>query len=382
MKKINVILLMAGSSSRANLSCNKIMYQINQKPLFCYSLEKFINLKQELNINKILLVINKDLIEETQDVINQYYKYDINIEMIIGGKTRPESVRNAVKNSKYVDAILVHDAARPLTNIEDIKNLVLNTKKVGTLYHPVTDTIKQYDLTTTTLDRSMLYAVTTPQYFDKELFNTILNPIIDDEYITDETILFEDAYNIEYTKETSTNIKATTKEDIDYITYLLTSQNEYKIGHSYDFHPFELNRPLILGGVKIESSFGLKGHSDADALYHSVSEAILGALSKQDIGTHYPDNDEKYRNMDSSYFVKDVNEKLVNEGYKIINIDIMIYLEKPNLKNYKKLMVNNLQNLLKCEYINVKATTLEKQGLIGTSQGIGVETVVLIQKNN
>lgn len=381
MKKINVILLMAGSSTRANLTCNKIMYQINQKPLFCYSLEKFINLKQELNINKIILVVNKNLIEETQDIINQYDKDNINIEIIIGGTTRPESVRNAIRISKDIDAVIIHDAARPVTNIIDIKNLVLNTKKVGTLYHPVTDTIKQYDLTTMTLDRNNLYAVTTPQYFDKELFDTILNPVIDDEYITDETILFEDTYNIEYTKETTNNIKVTTKEDLDYIIYLLTSQNEYKIGHSYDFHPFELNRPLILGGVKIESPFGLSGHSDADALYHSVTEAILGALSKQDIGTHYPDNDNKYLNIDSSYFVKDVYTKLVSEGYKIINIDIMIYLEKPNLKNYKKLMVNNLQKLLNCEYINVKATTLEKQGLIGTNQGIGVETVVLIQKN-
>ena len=166
--------------------------------------------------------MNKNLIEETQDIINQYDKDNINIEIIIGGTTRPESVRNAIRISKDIDAVIIHDAARPVTNIIDIKNLVLNTKKVGTLYHPVTDTIKQYDLTTMTLDRNNLYAVTTPQYFDKELFDTILNPVIDDEYITDETILFEDTYNIEYTKETTNNIKVTTKEDLDYIIYLLT----------------------------------------------------------------------------------------------------------------------------------------------------------------
>ena len=377
MKKINAILLMAGSSTRANLPCNKIMYKINQKPLFCYSLEKLITLKEEINLNKIIIVTNKELIEETNDIINQY---NMDIEIITGGKTRTESVRNAVKISKDVDAVIIHDAARPLTNIEDIKNISLNTNKVGTLYHKVTDTIKQKDIMTTTLDRSSLYAVTTPQYFDKELFETILNPVIDDEYITDETMLFEDMYKIEYFEETSTNIKATTKEDIEYITYLLTHNKEYKIGHSFDFHPFEENRKLILGGIDIPSPFGLKGHSDADVVYHSVSEAILGALSQGDLGTHYPDNDNKYLNIDSSYFVKDVNSKLINENYRIVNIDIIIYLEKPSLKNYKKQIVNNLKKILDCEYINVKATTLEKQGLIGTNQGIGVESVVLIQK--
>lgn len=379
MKKINLILLMAGSSQRANLLCNKVLYQINHKPVFCYSLEKMIKLSKETKFitNQIILVVNKENIEEVQDIINQY---DENIIIIQGGSTRAQSVREAVKISKDVDAVVIHDAARPLTSYDDFMELILNTNKIGTLYHKVTDTIKQYDMVTTTLDRNSLYAVSTPQYFDQELFNTILNPIIDDEYITDDTILFEEDYQIEYHLESSNNMKITTKDDIEYIHYYLTHQKEYKIGHSFDFHPFTNNRKLILGGVIIDSLFGLAGHSDADVVYHSVAESIIGALQYGDLGTHYPDTDNKYKDIDSSIFVKDMKNKLDEEKYKIVNIDIIIYLEKPNLKNYKKLMVKNLQEILQCEYINVKATTLEKQGLIGTNQGIGVETVVLIQK--
>lgn len=379
MKKINLVLLMAGSSQRANLLCNKVLYQINHKPVFCYSLEKMIQLTKETSfkVNKIILVVNKDITNEVEDIINQY---NGDITIIEGGLTRAQSVRNAVEISTDVDAVVIHDAARPLTDYNDFKKLILNTNKVGTLYHKVTDTIKQYDMVTTTLDRNSLYAVSTPQYFDKELFNTILNPIIDDEYITDDTMLFEETYQIEYHLESNNNMKITTKDDIDYINYYLTHQKEYKIGHSFDFHPFSENRKLILGGVTIESPFGLAGHSDADVVYHSVAESIIGALQYGDLGTHYPDTDNKYLNIDSSIFVKDMKKKLEEENYKIVNIDIIIYLEKPNLKNYKKLMVKNLQEILQCEYINVKATTLEKQGLIGTNQGIGVETVVLIQK--
>ena len=164
-----------------------------------------------------------------------------------------------------------------------------------------------------------------------------------------------------------------------YIEYILMNKS-YKVGHSFDFHTVVKNRKLILGGVKFDTDFGLLGHSDADVVYHAVTEAILGALSLGDIGTHFPDTDSKYLNMDSSYFVKEAVKLLEKENYTIENIDIIIYLEEPNLKNYKVQMAKNIKQLTNASYVNVKATTLEKKGPIGAKEGIASEAVILIKK--
>ena len=110
---------------------------------------------------------------------------------------------------------------------------------------------------------------------------------------------------------------------------------DYLIGHSLDFHPLVDNRPLILGGVKFDYPKGLYGHSDADVVYHAVTEAIIGALQMGDIGTLFPDNDDKYLNIDSSYFLKYMKNILKEKTYEVNNLDVIIYLEEPNLKKYK-----------------------------------------------
>ena len=112
----------------------------------------------------------------------------------------------------------------------------------------------------------------------------------------------------------------------------------------------------------------------------NVADSMMGALEMGDLGTLFPDTDRQYLNKDSCYFVKEVVKKLNQENFVIENIDIMIYLEKPNLKEYKSIMAKNIKKLTNCNYINVKANTLEKKGLIGTGEGIASEAVVLIKK--
>lgn len=160
--------------------------------------------------------------------------------------------------------------------------------------------------------------------------------------------------------------------------------DKYRIGHSDDIHKLVEGRKLILGGIDIPFEKGLLGHSDADVVYHVVSEAILGALSLGDLGTWFPDNDPKYENMDSSYFVKFACQKMEEYGYRINNMDITIYLEKPILKDYKGLMEFNIANLLNTitEKINVKATRKEGLGYIGEGLAIEAECVVLLVKEN
>lgn len=377
---INAILLMAGKSTRFNLEENKITYQLLDKPIFSYSFEILYN---HQNINHIYLVVSND--NETQIKewleINQINQNKVSI--VIGGVTRSESVRNALK---YVssDYVLIHDAARPLITTKDIDNLVIsmNEYKVGTLFHPIYDTVKDTSNGVVTINRDHLKAVSTPQFFSKELYDIILNPSLSDEQMTDELTLFENQEEIAFVKETTNNKKVTTKEDLLEVTYSLEKQSIYKIGHSFDFHPFCEDRKLILGGVNIEFDKGLSGHSDADVLYHVIAESVMGALSIGDLGTLFPDTDKAYLNMDSSYFVKEVMKHVFKNGYKVENIDAIIYLEKPNLKKIKPLMASNIKKLTNCNWVNVKATTLEKKGLIGNGLGIACEAVVLLKKNS
>lgn len=156
----------------------------------------------------------------------------------------------------------------------------------------------------------------------------------------------------------------------------------YRIGHAHDVHRFGKGRDFILGGVKIPYEYGLIGHSDADCVYHAVSEAIIGALGLGDLGTHFPDNDPKYKDMDSRYFLSEARKLLENSRYQISNLDITVYLEKPILKPYVPSMKENISRLLGIDLnqVNLKATRGEGMGFIGRGEGVGAECVVLIYK--
>jgi 2-C-methyl-D-erythritol 2,4-cyclodiphosphate synthase len=159
---------------------------------------------------------------------------------------------------------------------------------------------------------------------------------------------------------------------------------KYRIGHSQDVHRFGKNRKLILGGVEIPFEFGLIGHSDADCVFHAVSEAIIGALGLGDLGTHFSDTDPQYKDIDSSFFVSETRKLLKEYGYKISNLDITVYLEKPLLKPFVQEMKANIAKYLLIDFnqVNLKATRGEGMGFIGHGEGVGAECVVLIYKED
>lgn len=152
-----------------------------------------------------------------------------------------------------------------------------------------------------------------------------------------------------------------------------------RIGHSMDIHPFDNGRRLVLGGIHIDH-IGLKGHSDADVLLHVVAESILGALAMGDLGSHFPDSDDQYRNKSSDFFVAKVVELMQQKQYKISNIDCMIITETPRLSTYKKSIQENIASLLLCEpsQVSIKATTAEGMGFIGRGEGMLATATVLL----
>lgn len=153
-----------------------------------------------------------------------------------------------------------------------------------------------------------------------------------------------------------------------------------RIGFASDIHRLVANRPLILGGINIPYEKGELAHSDGDVVYHALAESLLGALALGDLGTHFPDNDLKYKDIDSSILVKEVMEKVDERGYKISNIDISITLEQPKLRNYIDEMIKNIAILTKVniDQVSVKAGTNEKLDDIGRGEAVKAESIVLL----
>jgi len=155
-----------------------------------------------------------------------------------------------------------------------------------------------------------------------------------------------------------------------------------RIGLGYDVHAFKHGRDLIIGGVTIPHSKGLDGHSDADVLLHSICDALLGALALGDIGKHFPDTDKAFKNIDSRVLLKRTYDLILEEGYKIVNLDAVLILEKPKVQSYILEMRKNIASILNSDIkqISVKATTTEKLGFTGREEGVAAEVIVLISK--
>lgn len=158
----------------------------------------------------------------------------------------------------------------------------------------------------------------------------------------------------------------------------------FRIGFGNDLHRLVVGKPLILGGVLIPSDIGAEGHSDADALYHAVTDAILGALALGDIGLHFSDKDPRWRGAKSLIFLYEAVKMMKEKGYQVVNLDSTISLEKPKLRPFVQAIRENLGRSLEVEIdcISVKAKTGEKVDAIGESRAIKAEAVILLEKAN
>lgn len=156
----------------------------------------------------------------------------------------------------------------------------------------------------------------------------------------------------------------------------------FRIGQGFDVHQLTEGRPLIIGGITIPYEKGLLGHSDADVLLHTVTDAVLGAIGEGDIGRHFPDTDPEFKDVDSAKLLEHVWSLVENRGYELVNADCTIIAQRPKMAPYIEQMKNRIAELLKStpEQVNVKATTTEKLGFTGRGEGIASQAVVLLKK--
>lgn len=301
--------------------------------------------------------------------------------VVQGGATRADSVRSGLAAAKG-QLVAIHDAARPFASAEIITAALQAAAECGAAAPavPVKDTIKIADQdgkVVATPDRAMLYAVQTPQCFDRALYLQALEAVSGEKasLVTDDCSLFELAgLPVTLTAGDYANLKITTKED-------LQKEKTMRIGHGYDVHRLVEDRKLILGGVEVPYEKGLLGHSDADVLLHAVMDAVLGAAALGDIGQHFPDTDPAYKGADSLALTRKVAKIIAAHGYKVGNIDATILCQRPKLAPHIPAMRQNIADAfgLPLDAVSVKATTEEHLGFTGEGLGIAAHAVALIE---
>tara|TARA_B100001939_G_C16942677_1_gene618943 strand:+ start:242 stop:1426 length:1185 start_codon:yes stop_codon:yes gene_type:complete len=381
------IILAAGSGNRYDKHHLKQLQFIDDKTVLYHSVKNFIDKKIDL----VFVVVNKNHLIDAKNALK-----DIKIDkFIIGGKTRQESVFNALlKLKKYKpNKVLIHDSARP-----NITKLIINKViKYLNKYEAVIPVLKINDAVKKInsskflkedINKDELVLAQTPQGF---LFKNILKNHIDNNLINanDDTALFNKFESKVYTFIGDyQNIKITTKTDLHTIKSIMKKNINYipVTGLGIDIHKFDSkvskNSYILLGSAKIKYKKSLIGHSDADVLIHALVDSILGTIAEADIGNKFPNTEKKWKNANSIVFLDYALQKIKENNCKLIHTDITIICEQPKIDPHRKKIQNKLVKLLSLsdKDISVKATTTEKLGYLGRSEGIMVQCVTTILK--
>ena len=383
-KRVSAVLVAAGSSTR--MGFDKLSFDLGGETVLHRSIRAF---EQDPLVTEIVLVAGKNRAFVEQQAADCTKP----VQIVTGGTTRAESAKNGVLAAAG-ELVAVHDAARPFASQAVITAALEAAARCGAAAHavPVKDTIKAAArgngktvpdacLVYTTPDRSTLYAVQTPQCFDRAEYLAALEELDAEKarLVTDDCSLFElTGRPVELVQGDYANIKITTREDLPRTE---NGGKKMRIGHGYDVHRLVEGRKLILGGVEVPYEKGLLGHSDADVLAHAVMDAVLGAAALGDIGQHFPDTAEEYAGADSLMLARRVAEIMTEHGWRIENIDATILCQRPKLAPHIPAMRAKLAEAfgMPVDAVSVKATTEEHLGFTGEGLGIAAHAVALIE---
>ena len=382
----SAVILAAGSSTR--MGFDKLGFDLGGETVLARSLRAFDRCPL---IGELIVVTGADDALPRREAA----RCTKPVRLVPGGATRADSALNGVRAAGGA-LVAIHDAARPFVSGAVIEAALQAAAAWGAAAPavPVKDTVKQGTpgdgravpdrcMVVGTPDRSSLYAVQTPQCFDRAAYLRAAEAIGPDaaRRVTDDASLFELAgLPVRLTAGDYANYKITTREDLPPAAPAGQGGCTMRIGHGYDVHRLTEGRKLILGGVEVPFEKGLLGHSDADVLAHAVMDAVLGAAALGDIGQHFPDSDPAYAGADSLALARQVAGLVGQAGWQVGNIDATILCQRPKLAPYIPAMRRNLADAfgLPADAVSVKATTEERLGFTGEGLGIAAHAVALI----
>lgn len=370
------IILCAGKGERAGFGYNKLLKDQGGITPF----EKVVSVfHRSKSIDEIIIACSsEDLPIFKQKCLDK----SINAAFIIGGKTRTESVRNALDKVSG-DVVLIHDGARPFVSSDIIDLCAATARLFGSAITTIlpTDTVceigkdeeGEYILSSS---RKSKRIVQTPQGFKTDLIKKAYSMIKPDDAFTDDSGVFAKYIGkCRLCEGSPDNKKLTFANDFSF-------SGEVFCGVGFDLHRLVENRKLILGGIEIPHDKGLLGHSDADVLTHAIMDAALSSASLGDIGRHFPDTDDRYKGISSMILLEKVIELLHSRGYKLINVSAVIQAQKPKLAPTVDKIRTNLAKKLGLDEsaVGITCTTMEGIGIVGREEGIAVTAYCLTKK--
>lgn len=407
-KGVGAIIVAAGRGVRmgSTSGVKKQFREVGGKSLLEWSVARF---DAASSVDAIVVVTGSQELAWVQERLQRTAKV---VAVVPGGDSRQASVAQGLAAlPPDTGWVVVHDGARPLVSVELIERVVQAVKRSGAAIAalPAAETIKEATrdeeddgriVVSTTLERSRLWTAQTPQAFAKEILETA-HARAPEGVATDDAALVEALGQPVYIVEGDPqNIKVTYESDLDLVRLRLApwelpgvaavqppaqtqpTATEVVTGFGLDVHRLVMGRPLILGGVRLEHTHGLMGHSDADVLAHAVTDALLGAAGLGDIGTHFPDTDPTYKGADSIELLRVASQRLKEAGCEVVHVDAFVSAEAPKLKPHIPQMRARLAEAMGIESarVSVKAGTGEGAGPVGRREVIEARAVATVRR--
>ena len=379
-----VLIVAAGSGERFGGSIPKQYQDLAGQPILRRSVLAFLKHPHIDHVQVVYSPSHRDLYDKALG--------DLNLpEPVTGGASRQDSVRlglEALAQAEKFDFVMIHDAARPLVDAATITAVrkALDHNQGAIAAKPLVDTLKRskdgHIHIEATIDRNNLWQAHTPQAFH---FDVILaaHRAAKGSQLTDDAAVAEQAdIPVTLVPSNPDNMKITNPDDLDRAARLLGhAYGDIRTGMGFDVHRYEPGDKIILGGIAIPHDRKLEGHSDADAVLHALTDALLGATGLGDIGKFFPPSDPQWKGKDSAHFVRAAVQMISERGGIISNVDITLMCETPRIGPHRDAMVKRIAELLEVtlDRVNVKATTTERLGFTGREEGLAAQAIATLR---
>lgn len=386
---VSAIIAAGGRGQRFGGAVPKQMLSVGGQSVLERSVALFLAHPQ---IDELVIALPAEFVAEPPPYLRATSKP---LRIVTGGDRRQDSVLNAFQAvSAEAELIVIHDAARPFASPGLISRTIAAAAESGAALAamPARDTVKLatgelVPFVRETIPRDAVYLAQTPQVFSRRVLRDALALGESGADATDEAALAERAgHPVRLVDGEQTNIKITTPEDLPVMDAILKGRNhagaDVRVSTGYDLHRLVEGRPLILGGVTVPFERGALGHSDADVVCHSVTDAILGGAALGDIGRHFPDNDPQWKDANSVELLRRA-VAIVNEaGFVVGNVDVTVVLERPKIKGYVESMRQVIAGAVgvPIECVGIKGKTNEGVDAVGRGEAVAAHASALLRR--
>ena len=381
---VTAIIAAGGSGRRVGAATPKQLLEIGGRTILQMSVEAF---AAHPRVTEVVVALPADLVRQPFPWLAQTGK----ARVVEGGARRQDSVAAAFTAARTdADILLVHDAARPFVSADLIDRCIDAAAADGAAIAatPVSDTVKQVvrdglgHTIKGTIPRESIFLAQTPQAFRRDVLERAIALGRQGTEATDEASLAELAGDrVSVVEGDADNVKITTAADLERARQRYPSQRMDRVGTGYDLHRLVEGRALILGGITIPAERGALGHSDADVICHALTDAALGAACLGDIGRHFPDTDERWKDASSIELLRQAVVLIQRAGFQIVNVDVVVILERPKVAPHLEPIRRSLAAALAIEVdgVSVKGKTNEGVDAVGRGEAIAAHAVALLR---